>query len=135
MQCPSTAVVVTPLRVIFIFLQVDNLIEWLECHEYIPMHEIRQHQNEVHGTKRRVLLPTSDPSLIFSEYLSLSNAFARVRNHCGFYLTLTTQTCITLQAQSSSSRSSSFYSHLFNYDITKLRDRKEVKNRADYTLS
>ena len=28
--------------------------------------------------------------------------------------------------------SSSFYSHLFNYDITKMRDRKEVKNRADY---
>ena len=34
-----------------------------------------------------------------------------------------------------SSSSSSFYSHLFNYDVTKMRDRKEVKNRADYTLS
>ena len=28
------------------------------------------------------------------------------------------------------------YSHLFNCNITKMRDRKEVKkNRADYTLS
>ena len=34
-----------------------------------------------------------------------------------------------------SSSSSSFYSHLFNYNITKMRDGKEVKNRADYTLN
>ena len=27
------------------------------------------------------------------------------------------------------------YSHLFNYDLTKTRDRNEVKNRTDYTLS
>ena len=27
------------------------------------------------------------------------------------------------------------YSHLFNYDLTKMRDRKEVKNGTDYTLS
>ena len=27
------------------------------------------------------------------------------------------------------------YSHLFNYDLTKMRDRKEVKNRTDYALS
>ena len=27
------------------------------------------------------------------------------------------------------------YSHLFNYDLTKMRDRNELKNRTDYTLS
>lgn len=43
----------------FILLQVDTLIECLECHEDVPMHEMRQHQNEMHGTKRKVLVPSS----------------------------------------------------------------------------
>ena len=75
MQCPSTAVIVTSLKVIFIFPQVDYLIECLECHEYIPMHEIRQHQNEAHGTKRKVLLPTSDPSLYILRVLKFIKCF------------------------------------------------------------
>ena len=37
------------------FLQGGTLVECLECHENVLMNELRHHQEEAHGIKRKVL--------------------------------------------------------------------------------
>lgn len=77
------------VRFFVYLLQVGTLIECLEWHEDVPEHEMRQHHNEEHGTKRKVLLPPPFLLCIFSECCSFSNVFtvpdrAQVKNHFSF---------------------------------------------------
>jgi len=41
----------------------------------------------------------------------------------------------TFLSFSFSSKFKFIYSHLFSYNVTTIKNKKEVKNRADYTLS
>ena len=108
-----------------------DVLERLKCHKKHSKDNIYIYDQDLHAI------------LLNSRFIKLpvGGCLAMVHSHAPpFFLALTDKLKPLPREEKTHSPTNKFkfkfiYSHLFNYDLTKMRDRKEVKNRTDYTLS